>query len=270
MPISDDVLLVHGDCFDVMPKIPAESVDMVFADLPYAHHHGSRVRKCTDNSWDAPIDLPLMWIILERLNKSNGVFCFTASQPFASKVVLSRPFFRYDLIYKRTKMAGYLNANKQPMRNHEHVLIFYRGKALYCAQKTQGHKPRKIGRSAIIKSGNYGAKAGSANPVGDTRHPGSVLIGMDSDLQNSIYMRRLHPTQKPVALLEWLIKTYTNPGDLVLDPCSGSGTTAIAALNTGRRAICIEKDAGYHAAAVKRLADARRAPKQGTLALTGC
>lgn len=270
MPISDDVLLVHGDCFDVMPKIPEGTADMVFCDLPYAHINANgKLRRCTANEWDSPIDLSKLWKAVAQAAKPRAPFVFTATQPFATHLISSNlDMFRYDLVWKKRSATGFLNAQKAPLRNFELILIFYRQQPTYCPQKTYGHNPWKKGASANVKN-NYRPGLRNAAEINDgSRYPLAVLEGLpESDLRGFRQKRLLHPTQKPVALLEWLIKTYTNPGDLVLDPCSGSGTTAIAALNTGRRAICIEKDPGYHAAAVKRLIEARQAPKQAVLPL---
>lgn len=238
--------LLHGDCLSLIPSIPDGSVSMVFADLPYTHMRGGRVRRCTDNAWDRPIDLAALWAELLRVAKGNAAFVFTGTQPFTTALINSQPkLFQYSLVWEKSRCTGVFLAKRQPLRYHEDVPVFYRKQPIYNAQLEQG-KPYKFTRCAsksrTVGSGKQIATA--ANNDGQ-RFPKSVLRFASEVGQ--------HPTQKPVALLEWLIRTYSNPGDMILDPTCGSGTTLVACHNTGRRGIGIEKNADYFAVAQRRI-----------------
>lgn len=253
-PPLKPIELWRGDCLELMAHIPRGSVNMVIADLPYAHFEGQKVRRCTANPWDTPINIRALWDSMLDATADTCTYAMTATQPFASLLVREAvALFKYDLIWDKPKSVGFLNANRRPLRSHEHVLIFQRGKPPYFAQKTPGKpfKERKKGAS-----NNYGKDVFTtvpANPSG-LRHPRSI-IPMPHDGGG-----RYHPTAKPVALMEWLIKTYSIPGDTVLDPTMGSGTTCVAAHNLGRRAIGIEKDDEYFRVAVKRVNEAMATP----------
>jgi site-specific DNA-methyltransferase (adenine-specific) len=218
-----------------MKSIPDKSVDMILCDLPYG---------TTACKWDTIIPFEPLWEQYERITKENGAIVLTACQPFTSVLVTSNiKRFRYDLVWQKTHPKGHLNAKKQPMRAHESILIFSKQPTVYNPQKTVGHK-RKVAKTEYTKEheGNsvYGREVRNTNYDSTERYPLSVQIFPNADLT-----KVLHPTQKPVELFEYLIRTYTNEGDLVLDNCAGSGTTAIACLNTKRRYICIEKDETY-------------------------
>ncbi len=229
----------HGDCLDLLPGIPDGSIDMVFADLPYG---------VTANKWDSVIPFEPLWAELLRVGKRNAAFVFTATQPFATALINSQPrLFRYDLVWEKNWPSGWLNSKKMPMRSHEHILVFSAGNMTYNPQKVPG-KPYSVKRSH--RSQTYGGARSQDGSYGAERHPQSVLRIAHAERRAG-----RHPTQKPVALLEWLVKTYTNPGDTVLDPTMGSGTTGVACLNTGRQSIGIEKDATYYATAQRRLAE---------------
>ncbi len=234
--------LWHGDCLDLLPGIPDGSIDMVFADLPYG---------VTANKWDSVIPFEPLWKQLLRAGKRNAAFVFTATQPFATALINSQPrLFRYDLVWDKKLVTGHLNANRCPLRRHELVLMFARCATTYSPQKTQGKAFSKGGGK---KSTNYGQYVTATERAYDgARFPTSII---DCQLVNAQRIESMHPTQKPVALLEWLVKTYTNPGDIVLDPTRGSGTTGVACINTGRQFIGIEKDATYYATAQRRLAE---------------
>lgn len=255
-------LLLLGDCLDVLATLPAASVDMIFADLPYSHVSGKKIRKCTENDWDVPIDLSRLWLEFFRAGKVNAAIAFTATQPFASHLIVSQSkHFRYDLIWHKTKVTGFLNARRAHLRAHEHILIFARKQPTYNPQFTYGHTPYGVRKNGLTR--NYATWDNAARPANEgKRYPQSVYRCTGVKGQEI-----LHPTQKPVALLEWLIKTYTHEGDTVLDPTCGSGTTAIAAINTNREWVCIEKDADYHATAARRIAEHQTKPKQSTLAI---
>lgn len=224
----------YGDCLEVMGIIPNESVDMILCDLPYG---------VTKNKWDSVIDLSRLWLQYENIIKPNGAIVLTGQDKFSARLMLSNEkLHRYNLIWEKTSPTGHLNAKKMPLRSHEDILVFYKKLPTYNPQKTNGHE-RKISTAShkrnSKKTTNYGAH-GLTSYDSTERYPKSILK-FPTDKQKSA----LHPTQKPVALYEYLIKTYTNEGEVVLDNCSGSGTNAIACLLTNRKYICIENDK-YH------------------------
>lgn len=224
--------VLHGDCLELMNDIPTGSIDMILCDLPYG---------TTACKWDIIIPFDLLWEQYKRIIKDNGAIVLTASEPFASYLRLSNiEDYKYDWIWDKVKGTGYLNAKKQPLRNHEVVCVFYKNQCLYMPQKTFDHKLKTATKTIKTQSEVYG-KFNRDNYYSSTeRYPKSIQI-FSSDTQKS----NLHPTQKPVALFEYLIKTYTNEGDTVLDNCAGSGTTAIACLNTKRNYILMEKEEKY-------------------------
>lgn len=228
-------VVLHGDCLELMMDIPHKSLDMILCDLPYG---------TTQCSWDAIIPFNRMWLAYERIIKDNGVICLTSAQPFTSALIMSNPkLFKYELIWQKTHPKGHLNAKKQPMRAHENILIFYKKSGIYNPQMTTGHK-RKVAKTNYVKEndGNsvYGREVRNTNYDTTERYPLSVQKVSNADLT-----KVLHPTQKPIELFEYLIKTYTNEGDTILDNCAGSGTTAIACINTNRKYILMEKEEKY-------------------------
>lgn len=227
-----------GDCLQIMPTLPAGSVDMVLCDLPYG---------TTRNAWDSVLPLDDFWRETWRLLPERGPAVLTASQPFTSALVMSAPReFRYDWVWEKNNPSGHLNAKTRPLRCHEDILVFGRKSPFYAPQKTSGH-PRKTVKSRDGSSSNYGSQKSSGYSSTD-RYPRSVQkVPVVTKGKNQ------HPTQKPVALFEYLIRTYSEPGAVVLDMTAGSGTTAIAAERAGRRWLCIERDEGYYWQAVARL-----------------
>ena len=233
---DDSCVIYNGDCLEVMKDIPSGSIDMVLADPPYG---------TTACKWDSIIPLEPMWEQLKRIIKPNGAIVMTASQPFTTTLIASNmKMFRYDLKWIKSAGTGFYNANRMPLRAHEDILIWYKKLPTYNPQKTAG-KPYKVKRGSA--SDVYVGKdlVVTENVTGD-RHPLSWKeFKRDKD--------KSHPTQKPVALMEYLIKTYTNEGETVLDFTMGSGTTLLAAKNIGRKAIGIELDKAYCDIGVKRL-----------------
>lgn len=236
------VTLHHGDCLGFMKDIPSRSVDLILCDLPYG---------TTQNKWDSIIPLDSLWSAYLRIAKENAAIVLTATQPFTSKLVMSQPnIFKYEWIWEKHHGTGHLNAKKQPLRKHEQILVFYGNQPTYNPQKTTGHSRVKVSKKSgenCKGSSNYGEQV-RTDYDSTERYP-TTLLRIPSDKQRS----SLHPTQKPVALMEYLIKTYTNEGDTVLDNCMGSGTTGTACKNLNRKFIGIEKDENYFNIAKTRI-----------------
>lgn len=234
------IKLMLGDCLERMKDIPDGSVDMILCDLPYG---------TTQNRWDSVIPFAPLWEQYWRVLKRNGVVVLTAAQPFTSALVMSQPtHFKYQWVWdKVNRPTGHLNAKKQPMRQTEDVLVFYRSQPIYNPQMTEGEPYVATGSK---KSGNYGAQKTTTTICDGKRYPRN-LLAIPADERGTV--GRIHPTQKPVALMEYLIRTYTNEGETVLDNCMGSGTTGVACKNTGRKFIGIERDEGYFRVAQDRI-----------------
>ena len=236
--------IVHGDCLEVMPSIPDKSIDMILCDLPYG---------TTACKWDTVIPFEPLWKEYKRLIKDNGAIVLTASQPFTSALVMSNPdMFRYDWVWDKRKPSNFLNANRTPLMKHESVLIFYNLFPVYNPQKTTG-KTRYKGGKKYANNGCYGDYGEYERVQYNEYFPKSII-----EISNAKQKGKVHPTQKPVALFEYLIRTYTNEGETVLDNCIGSGTTAIACINTNRNFIGIEKEEKYVGIARKRIAEYHR------------
>jgi DNA modification methylase len=232
--------LYNGDCLEVMKKIPDGSVDMVLTDPPYG---------TTACKWDSIIPLEPMWEQLKRVIKPNGAIVMNASQPFTSLLVMSnQKMFKYSLVWKKSQSTGHLNAWKMPMRAHEDILVFYKKPPTYNPELKD--KPAENIRpvtNRTKKTECYGShKLDSHKCPPDKTMPNSIL-------QFNNAQGNVHPTQKPVALMEYLIKTYTNEGETVLDFTMGSGTTGVACVNTGRDFIGIELDEEYFEIAKNRI-----------------
>lgn len=236
-------LIIHGDCLEVMLRIPDKSVDMILCDLPYG---------TTQCKWDVVIPFDLLWNQYNRIIKDNGAVVLFGCEPFSSMLRLSNlKNYKYDWVWDKIKGTGFLNAKRQPMRNHEFVHVFYKKQCLYNPQKTKGHVRKQSFRGKHLQTDVYGEMANDYKYDSTERYPRSI-INFSTDTQNS----SLHPTQKPVALCKYLIETYTRETELVLDNCAGSGTTGIACLETNRDFILIEKDKGMFDIASKRILDA--------------
>ena len=246
MRILAIIKLMEGDCLERMKEIPDGSIDMVLTDPPYG---------TTACKWDSIIDLPLMWEQLKRVIKPNRAIVMTACQPFTSVLVSSNlKMFKYDWVWQKPKGTGHLNAKKQPMRDKEDIVVFYAKQCTYNPQKTKGNpykdKAGKDHSSNTSMTDSYGAYTNKREDNNGFRYPKQVQ-------QFPVVERgTLHPTQKPVTLMEYLIKTYTNEGDTVLDFTMGSGTTGVACKNLGRKFVGIEMDDKYFQVAQDRIAAA--------------
>lgn len=229
----------HGDCLELMRNIPDGSVDMILADLPYG---------TTSCSWDSIIPFEPLWREYKRVIKRNGAIVLTASQPFTSIMVASNPsMFRHAWVWNKAKAANFPQVKRHPLKVHEDVLVFGNKECQYLPQMTEGVFRQKGGYTTSNR--DVAVSAGAPKVHNNRYYPKSILdFSIAGNLDAGI-----HPTQKPVALFEYLIKTYTNPGETVLDNCAGSGTTAIAALRTGRGYICIERDDEYYRRATERV-----------------
>ena len=219
-----------------MKSIPDKSIDMILCDLPYG---------TTRNKWDSVIDLDLLWQQYERIIKDNGVIALFAQIPFS--VVLGQSnlkLLKYEWIWQKEAGTGFLNAKKMPLKIHENILVFYKKQPTYNPQMRTGFKPYSITKGH--HGTNYGSDKGAVTKSNGERYPIDI-IKFKRDKE------KLHPTQKPVALLEYLIKTYTNENEVVLDNCMGSGRTGIACLNTNRKFIGFELDEGYYEIAKNRI-----------------
>lgn len=238
-----NVSLYHGDCLELLKDVPSKSVNMVLCDLPYG---------TTRNKWDSCINLDALWIEYKRvLAEGGGAVALFAQMPFVATLYNSNPkWFRYEYVWVKSCPVGFLNANRMPLRAHEQILIFYPKLPTY-------NKQRRMGFSNYIRP-NY---MGSDNYNYFKPHVSCVTDGTRDpiDVLNFKVERGKHPTQKPVLLLEWLIKTYTNEGDTVLDNTMGSGSTGVACVNTGRNFIGMELNADYFATAQARIKEAQGA-----------
>ena len=233
---TENLWLMQGDCLERMKEISDGSVDMILADVPYG---------TTSCAWDSIIPLEPMWEQLKRITKPNGAIVMTAAQPFTTTLIASNmKMFKYCWVWKKSKPTGHLNAKKQPLRTYEDVVVFYDNQCIY---NPQGVKPadKVVSRT---NRGNYGECSKTTRQT-VTNYPRNIVEFPSVD--------GVHPTQKPVALMEYLIKTYTNEGETVLDFTMGSGTTGIAAANTDRDFIGIELDENFYSNAVFRHLDCK-------------
>ena len=231
---------MHGDCLELMKTIDDKSVDMILCDLPYG------TTKC---KWDIVLPFDKLWEQYNRIIKDNGAVVLFGIEPFSSELRISNlKNYRYDYVWKKNKGTGFLNANRMPLRSHEMISVFYKKLPQYNKQMRCGFKPYSITRKDVKRNlyGNYKVVANTS--VDGERYPISILEFPCVNRKN-----RMHPTQKPVALLEYLIRTYTNEYDIVLDNCMGSGSTGVACKNLNRGFIGIEKDDNYFNIAKNRI-----------------
>lgn len=230
----------NSDCLAGMSRIETGTVDLVLCDLPYG------TTKCP---WDRVLPFGPLWEQYRRVLKPRGALVLFAAQPFATDLINSaRKLFRYDLVWEKGTAVGHANANRMPMRSHELVLVFYQRLPKYHPQGLVPLEKPVVRRGSGRKAGSVYGGMRNASVQRFTNYPRSVLHFASRG-------KRLHPTQKPVELLEYLVRTYTDPGDLVLDNCMGSGSTAVAALRAGRRFVGFETDPGYFDIARRRVAE---------------
>lgn len=246
-----EINLRYGDCLDVMQEIPNNSIDCIICDLPYG---------VTKNYWDSVIDLDLLWKEYKRIIKDNGAIILFGQDKFTMKVMLSNEkWHRYNLIWDKGAVTGFLNAKRMPLRQHEDIMVFYKKLPTYNPQKWEGaapsHKRCKKGtKLEDLKkiNGNYGDYyVGDYNlevTESNLKYPTSII-----SIKRVPVSKCIHPTQKPIELLEYLIKTYSNEGDTILDNCMGSGTTGVACKNLNRNFFGIEKDKKYFDIAKERI-----------------
>ena len=245
------IKLYQGDCIDLMNNIDGRSIDCIICDLPYG---------VTQNQWDSVIDLDKLWACYKRILKPNGAVLLFGQDKFTMRVMLSNEsWHRYNLIWNKEVPTGFLNANRMPLRVHEDIMVFYENLPTFNPQKYIGNSPsharckkNSVPTEEASNNHNYGSyKNGDFN---------NDILNSNSKFPTSIIScervptgKCVHPTQKPIALLEWLIRTYSNEGDTVLDNCMGSGTTGVACKNTHRNFIGIELNEEYFKIAEKRI-----------------
>ena len=238
--MKDEIL--HGDCLEMLKQIPDDSIDMVLCDLPYG---------TTQCKWDSIIPFEPLRAEYNRVCKKNAPMVFTASQPFTSQLINSNiKNFKYTWVWEKSKATGYLNAKRMPMRAHEDVCVFYRKPPVYNPRMRQGdpynkgkaHRPTEV----------YGSQTATLvkNDTG-LRYPRTVVYFKTAESEGKVH----HPTQKPVELFKYLIETYSNEGDIILDSCIGAGTTALAAIQSGRHYVGIELEEKYVSITNQRIKD---------------
>ena len=238
-----EIKLMKGDCLELMKEIPDKSIDMILCDLPYG---------TTACKWGSIIPLDGLWEEYNRIIKDKGMICLTCSEPFTNKLINSKSnkFKYYDLIWDKVGTTGFLNAKRQPLRRHEQILCFYKKQTKYNPIKEVRGKPRNKGSYNKRKGDGdmcYGKFENIAS-YNNEYYPTSII-----QISNASQKDKNHPTQKPVELFEYLIKTYTNEGETVLDNCMGSGSTGVACVNTNRRFIGMELDETYFNIAKERI-----------------
>lgn len=242
--------VILGDCLEELLKLQNKSIDMILIDLPY---------NLTRNKWDTVLDLNKLWLEFYRIKRDRTTpMVFTASQPFTSKLIMSNlKDFKYEWIWDKGKGGNFLNVKKQPFREHESVLVFSEKSHMYKPimqerrenLNSKNRRKYRFKSKASKQSNNYNEFNEINNiKLNELRYPSSIQ-------KFTPEYKKYHPTQKPVKLFEYMIKTYTNEGDIVLDCCAGSGTTAIACLNTNRNYMCIEKNIEFFNIIQKRISE---------------
>lgn len=231
--------IINIDCIKGMELLDDKSIDMILCDLPYG---------TTKNKWDVIVPFDKLWEQYNRIIKDNGAIVLFSAEPFTSELINSnKKMFRYDLIWKKTHPKGHLNAKRMPLRGHENICVFYKKPPVYNPIKRKGKYRMKGGNNATNGDRCYGKTKGY-QVWNDEYYPTSVI-----EISNGNQKGKIHPTQKPVEIYEWLIHTYSNEKDVILDNCSGSGTLAIACINKNRRYICFEFEKEYADNSIKRV-----------------
>lgn len=257
--MNDNIQLIKGDCLVEMQNIPDKSVDMILSDLPYEVLHKNN----PNTKWDRKIPFDKLWEQYNRVIKDNGAIVLFAQGMFTAELMMSNPkMWRYNLVWDKCRVTGFLNANRMPMRCHEDICVFYKSLPTYNPQYTDGEpnhsrgngKHKETNRCYGKYRADYNGRTYESVPrVKSTVPEGKKLprsiISIKKEHESTVY----HPTQKAVALLEYLINTYSNEGDTILDNCAGSFSTAIAAINTNRCFIGIEKDENYFNIGIERI-----------------
>ena len=229
--------LFNADCMDILPLIPDKSVQLILADLPYG---------VTKNKWDSIIPLKELWLEYNRIISDNGMILLHSQQPFTTELILnSNGLFKYSLIWDKVGTVGFQLAKKQPLRRHEDILCFYKKQPTYNPVMIERGKVRKKGGSKV-DNGNYGDLR-SSESENNLYYPTSIL-----EFSNAVKIGKVHPTEKPLPLAKYLIQTYSNENDMVLDNTMGVGTTCLAAKELNRKFIGIEKEPKYYEIACQR------------------
>lgn len=257
--MASKIQLHKGDCLEIMTSIPDKSVDMILCDLPY----GVLNKSNKSAKWDCIIPFNELWVQYERIIKDNGAIVLFGQGMFSAKLMASNEkLWRYNLIWNKVMPCGFLNTNRMPLRVHEDICVFYKKLPTYNPQmeKCEPHKHNHSKGNMLKPHTNscYGSFVETPTIISDEKFPKSIIEKPKEHCNGKFF----HPTQKPVALLEYLIKTYTNEGETVLDNCMGSGTTGVACVNTDRNFIGIELQDNFFEIAQKRINEANTAPKQ--------
>ena len=248
--------IYHGDCFDFLPQIADKSIDLILTDMPY----GTLNKSNPDAQWDKEVSLPTLWNQYKRIIKPNGAILLFGQGVFAAKLIMSnQKWFKYDIVWNKIRKSNFLNCKKMPMRHHEQILVFYDRPPTYNPQMVYVGKPNhsrgKQGKEQTNR--NYGKIGKSETVMSDYRYPGTIITFPKQHGSDGW----LHPTSKPVNLLRWLIRTYSNEGDLVLDTFAGSGSTLLAAIEEKRDWIGIEIDEKFFNIASKRIENEKIQPR---------
>lgn len=250
--------LILGDCLHVMREIPSHSIDLILADPPYACLNKNN----KDAKWDKEIDLIELWKQYERIIKDNGAILLFCQGLFAGKLIMSNPrLYKFDIVWNKVRKTGFLNAKKMPMRQHEQILVFYKKLPTYNPQmvKCEPHQRNHSRGNGTHKetNRNYGKYGKAEDIITDEKYPSSIITFAKGHGKEDW----LHPTEKPIELLRYLIRTYSNEGDLVLDNFAGSGSTCIAAIRENRKFIGMEMDNHFFEVADERIKNELREPK---------
>lgn len=256
--MNNNIQLIHGDCLVEMQKIPDKSIDMILCDLPYGVLHKNNPHA----QWDRIIPFDKLWEQYERIIKDNGAIVLFAQGMFTAKLMMSNSkLWRYNLVWDKVAKNGFLNANRMPLRQHEDICVFYKQKTTYNPQMAtcEPHK-RNHSKGNMVKPNKnscYGKFVEVPTKITDEKYPTSIIT-ISKEHKTGYFF---HPTQKPVALLEYLIRTYTNEKDTILDNTMGSGSTMVACINTNRNGIGIELNEDYFKIAQNRVKNTLQQPK---------